>query len=538
MTPSWSTTIFDNDISSVVYDTSAVSSYGSLDQWRDGFQQNDIWNVSAHCSPYTGASLQIYLPSTLTTKTFTFLLHFTTRYSLQKSFGWSPNEHFNGSPYSIAAQSSSTGNTQQSTLLASSTSPSSHGLFTVPQSRLSYQYRKQRQHLSNLFASVSISTALESYWNNWHPNWPVMHKPTFSIEKTPISLLAAMIVIGSCYDDSDPARDSFDAVEEFIFNELHSLSPSIPLYNKIQSIQAAYLVCIFQTWEGGEYTRARVRRFRFGSVLAAVRELDIASITHGNLPASLPHFNWIRFVRLEECIRTLLWVFQLDTAYVIFNNMPPRMTLRELSMGLATPELAYQASSSEECLSCLQDWLRRNTRTFQPSLYGLIKVFLNPYLTECVQNILAHEGFMNLWCVNAAFHILLFNLEPVLGDQQFSGIRRGLENWEAVWNCRMMNNDEQFFDAIVTTSEFQSGIEKQAWARPGFWRNAAEYWLLAMVMLNKMEAAYTSTNAADELSGCTALHVNVSSHISGKMEDADMESLHTFLRSLSTDLPL
>lgn len=523
------------------------------------------------CSPSMGASLQVYLPSALSSNKFPFLLRFTTQYSLKDSFNTAPSSHASSLEMNASIQLDPSDIHQKRTSSRSSSSAASSPTFTksnnagclseavrnhstildvrAPEYIASHRihaaiapkFRQQGKAMngrdSNLFTPNVLAHALDSYWSNWHPNWPVVHKPTFSIDGTPTPLLAAMIVLGSCYRNIENASDWFDAVEDLAFDELELISPSAPLYQKIQIIQAAYLACIFQTWDGGTDARTRVRRRRFGSVVTAVRDLDMSMFRHGDLAICLEDFDWIEFVRMEECIRTLLWVFQLDTAYIIFNNMPPNFALRELSMGLASPEMSFQASSRYECFNILRAWRAHNGRTFDPTLYGLIKTFFKQKLNGAVLDNLAHESFMNLWCVDAAFHVILFNLDPVLGgNQQFTSLERGINNWQAVWNQRMVNNDEKFFDAIVATEGFEeihNGIKKP-WQYPGFWKNAAEYWLLARVMLDRMIVAHESAIAADELSGCTALHVNVSPHIHDRVEDAEMRSLHSFLAVVGT----
>ena len=94
------------------------------------------------------------------------------------------------------------------------------------------------------------------------------------------------------------------------------------------------------------------------------------------------------------------------------------------------------------------------------SLYRLINMFFSDLRSDSILNNLAHESFMNLWCVDAAFHVILFNLDPLLGGkQQFARLRVGIDTWEAVWNHRLRNNDERFFDPIITTAA------NQPWAR-------------------------------------------------------------------------
>ena len=50
-------------------------------------------------------------------------------------------------------------------------------------------------------------------------------------------------------------------------------------------------------------------------------------------------------------IRTILWVFLLDTAFVVFHNAPPRMVTREMRMHFAPSEAAFHAETVVACYS-------------------------------------------------------------------------------------------------------------------------------------------------------------------------------------------
>lgn len=62
------------------------------------------------------------------------------------------------------------------------------------------------------FSPPNLSKYLELYWACWHPNWPVVHKPTFSPASAHPVLVAAMALVGmifhimSCLDHTDLCR--------------------------------------------------------------------------------------------------------------------------------------------------------------------------------------------------------------------------------------------------------------------------------------------------------------------------------------------
>lgn len=68
----------------------------------------------------------------------------------------------------------------------------------------------------------------------------------------------------------------FNCVEELVFidedfNSDLSFSSSGKMSahrNKLQALQAAYMVCLYQTWEGNDASKRRVRRNRFATLVS------------------------------------------------------------------------------------------------------------------------------------------------------------------------------------------------------------------------------------------------------------------------------
>ena len=79
--------------------------------------------------------------------------------------------------------------------------------------------------------------------------------------------------------DRSDARLWFNCVEEMVFTDDELCSE--PLYTldtgiwipatqkrKVQALQAAYIVCLYQNWEGTDSSKRRTRRYRFGTVIS------------------------------------------------------------------------------------------------------------------------------------------------------------------------------------------------------------------------------------------------------------------------------
>ena len=157
------------------------------------------------------------------------------------------------------------------------------------------------------FSPPNIRKFLGLYWACWHPNWPVIHKPTFSpltAQSDSIGIhgfdryyfrwravlsLAMLRSTGACISpersDNEQAKTWFDSVEEMTFGDQtlydnsETSSMSQPPFEpsefrpKVQALQAAYAVCLYQNWEGSDRNKRRIRRHKYSTVVAVSHQL-------------------------------------------------------------------------------------------------------------------------------------------------------------------------------------------------------------------------------------------------------------------------
>jgi hypothetical protein len=131
------------------------------------------------------------------------------------------------------------------------------------------------------FCPTSIEKFLALYWSCWYPNWPTIHQPTFDSVTADSTLVTTMVILGACLSpnqrDRVTAKFWFNVVEEIVFNnevfsgnticEDHDNNIVAFLSSHISILQAAYCVCLYQTWEGSKMSKRRVRRHRFNSII-------------------------------------------------------------------------------------------------------------------------------------------------------------------------------------------------------------------------------------------------------------------------------
>lgn len=141
------------------------------------------------------------------------------------------------------------------------------------------------------FSPPNINTYLLLFWSFWYPNCPIIHKPTFDIYNTPHTLLVPLLLIGaSLSPDESVNRNAklwFSSAEGMVFGGVNFQQAITtkrenypPKRKTVQALQAAYLMCLLQNWEGDDNSKQRIRCYRFSMVITV-------------------HLTWLLFCMLE-----------------------------------------------------------------------------------------------------------------------------------------------------------------------------------------------------------------------------------------------
>ncbi|CAG7557605.1 unnamed protein product [Fusarium equiseti] len=366
------------------------------------------------------------------------------------------------------------------------------------------------QTCMQFFSPRNLRKFLALYWHVWHPNVNFVHRSTFEPAKAKSILVAAMALIGASVSpneaDNEQAKMWFNCVEEMIFTDddfcndsldgesTPGLDPSANV-SKIQALQAAYMVCLYQGWEGTETSKRRIRRFRFSTVISMARDFGIMSARH---PDCLHEsFDWKGFAAREQLIRIFLWIYLLDHAFVIFNNLPPRMVIKEMTMHLASPEAAFQATSSDECFRELYTWQSRSALIRSITFREVVENFCRSSITGATQQCFADLGPLNLFAVVSAFHALIFQHQNSFGgNDQLQAVYNALNNWKSVWETY---SDEFSLSPPHVMVDKHNVTPDDLWRRIGFMRHSPEYWLLAKLLVDRISSPMiTLPSSSDE----------------------------------------
>ncbi|OJJ31300.1 hypothetical protein ASPWEDRAFT_45253 [Aspergillus wentii DTO 134E9] len=337
----------------------------------------------------------------------------------------------------------------------------------------------------SFFSKENILRLLDIFWNRWYPHCPFMHKPTFDVRSCPAILLMTMVLMGGCTSsanaDSIMARSLLDIAEGIIFSQpmlsMNATASGDENIVAIPLLQATYMICIIQKWEGNDESKIRIQRDRFTRFVSATRAMGLSGATHGHstLPPDFDDMQWRAWIQKEEAIRTFNYVFLLDSAFVIFHNSVPRMVLQEMEIDLTCPESWFQASSPGNFISAVHS----NPGISDKSI-SLVDSVRRLCTDDPNQDIYFLDGAskLNFFTIATALHGLIFHQKSALYILPFAAnpLNKALDRWEVAWQSNRHSSHEE----------------------TGFMQHADEFAILARIHL---ELSYLSPKEWTEFLG-------------------------------------
>ena len=229
--------------------------------------------------------------------------------------------------------------------------------------------RNQESHVLSL---RMIETYIGSYWYHFHPQMPILHKPTFSADKTQNLLLVAVIAIGaSCLDKVHGHRvtqqgaglSNFLAwhLRGEIFKEKDFTPPA-----KLWVFQALLLLEVYEKMYSTRILHERAHVFhgttltliRRGSSLIGRSPLDSSPIAKdenyepnadGDQQGSsgtTPDQWWNHWVTNEATRRTAFAAFIIDSLHATMFGHGITMVAHEMKLQLPCDESLWSATSA------------------------------------------------------------------------------------------------------------------------------------------------------------------------------------------------
>lgn len=240
--------------------------------------------------------------------------------------------------------------------------------------------RKQKESLlagdrnkeSHVLSHRMMETYIGSYWYHFHPQMPILHKPTFSADKTQNLLLVAMVAIGaSCLDKVHGQTVTQQGAElsNFlawhlrgeIFKEKDFTPPA-----KLWVFQALLLLEVYEKMYSTRILHERAHVFhgttltliRRGSSLIGRSPLDSPPLAnqenfglntnreHQEGSGTTPDQWWNHWVTNEATRRTAFAAFIIDSLHATMFGHGITMVAHEMKLQLPCDESLWSATSA------------------------------------------------------------------------------------------------------------------------------------------------------------------------------------------------
>ena len=233
----------------------------------------------------------------------------------------------------------------------------------------------------------SMQTYIGSYWYHFHPQMPILHKPTFSAEKAQNLLLLAVIAIGASCLDKMHGQKTTQAGAELstflawhlrgeVFTDADFMPPA-----KLWIFQALLLLEIYEKMYSTRvlHERAHIHHattltlMRRGRTLRGRSALDSppsfkddkSSKSSGGSPGAIadtPDQWWNHWITNEATRRVAFAAFVIDSTHATMFGHSATMVAHEMRLPLPCDESLWSATSGLEVSRIEQDLLSQGIK--------------------------------------------------------------------------------------------------------------------------------------------------------------------------------
>ena len=306
----------------------------------------------------------------------------------------------------------------------------------------------------------SMQTYIGSYWYHFHPQMPVLHKPTFSADKTQNLLLIAVMAIGASCLDKVHGPNVTQAGAELsnflawhlrgeIFKHVDFLPPA-----KLWVFQTLLLLEVYEKMYSTRvlHERAHIHHgttltlMRRGSSLIGRSALDSPPTVKDDTPGLTPNSNqastaqnpeqwWNHWITNEATRRVAFAAFIIDSIHATMFGHSATMVAHEMKLQLPCDETLWSATSSAE-VGRIETNLRTNgikPMTFFDGLKNTLKG--KPVRTNSFGRTAIMAGLLSVsWHMNQRdVQVLHLGALKALGGKDIwrSTLTKAFDSWKA-----------------------------------------------------------------------------------------------------------
>ena len=332
-----------------------------------------------------------------------------------------------------------------------------------------------------------MHTYIGSYWYHQHAQLPILHKPTFSADKTPSLLLLAVIAIGAATLDKAYGTSLTDSAAEFANFVIWHLRWEIVRYSdfrppaKLWVFQALLLI---ETYEKMYATRALHERahIHHDSTLTLMRRGSSllgrsTSDTPPNLRAEHKESNasasglteqskseesWHRWIQTEATRRAAFGAFVLDSIHSTMFGHAAKMVAHEMRLPLPCDEGLWSAVSPAEA-SRVQSSLQNNGVKPTMFLDGLKRTLNGQRVrTNSFGRTIIMAGLLSV-----SWHMTQRDLQISSLGPRTANSFGGLDKWKSVLLRAFDNWKRDFDEALAESAPTPASPTLRAHNNPG-----------------------------------------------------------------------
>ncbi|GKZ64892.1 hypothetical protein AnigIFM50267_007046 [Aspergillus niger] len=318
------------------------------------------------------------------------------------------------------------------------------------------------------FTPLNIAKFIEAFLENaFHTHY--LNPAAFNLNKASKLLVLTMVLLGAVYSNpyySDDLAAYANATEHLVFEGsafkelLLGKGDSLNSRGTLETLQAAMLVIILQSYKESPDSMRRIRLQRMPTIFTVIRMLELNKIVNDCLPGAS---DWDTYLLREGLV----------SYCVIFFRYPTCLRLDEIAFEIPQRDDLFHAQSATE-------WEQLFLKDQQPHeplrLRNALRDFMRPEGRSPQQENYFPNTIFGSFLVLSAIQCILFDLlalHTFMDDTRvFEPVERALDRWKIHWNSLCQ------------------GIEPGTAKRAGFIIHAAEFWCVAKALVKHPSAAW------------------------------------------------
>ena len=321
------------------------------------------------------------------------------------------------------------------------------------------------------------------FFTHYEEHFPMIHKPSFDLRTAHDALLMSIVCIGAVYSKRGITVDQVRRLMDYHYMAMaHRISrcssDELPTATRLEDIQAMELLHTLLTWHGNPKQRA-IAQERYDVVVNMARRANLfRSLDENELrqecansnstcyceltdvafrPKGSVSWSWQSWITQERRNRCAYTIYLLDTAYVLYYNVPPKIKPYEMSLPMPSDDAAWEAWDGTTCAAALGTFGYDQARTVNPGgtkngtqlrFLDAVKRFMSPepsFPPACTnvysKFIIIHALHVQLWFhqmhaenPDAGWMSYWLGTDPAGGEYYGDDrLDRALDKWINVW---------------------------------------------------------------------------------------------------------